>query len=87
VPRRKLIDVDEFGITMEKCNRTTGGWALSVFRVRKDGHYHFGAKITVLFAIEPGGSKASAARPWECSAPSALDSVYPGLWDNNQHFP
>ena len=53
VPRRKLIDVDEFGITMEKCNRT-GGWALSVFRVRKDGHYHFGAKITVLFAIEPG---------------------------------
>jgi hypothetical protein len=73
VPRRKLIDVDEFEITMEKCNRTTGGWALSVFRVRKDGHYHFGAKITVLFTIEPGGSKASAARPWECSAPSALD--------------
>ena len=36
-----------------ECNRT-GGWALSVFRVRKDGHYHFGAKITVLFAIEPG---------------------------------
>ena len=24
VPRRKLIDVDEFGITMEKCNRTGG---------------------------------------------------------------
>ena len=53
VPRRKLIDVDEFGITMEKCNRTEG-WALRVFRVRKDGHYHFGAKITVIFAIEPG---------------------------------
>ena len=53
VPRRKLIDVDEFGVTMEKCNRT-GGWALRVFRVRKDGHYHFGAKITVIFAIEPG---------------------------------
>ena len=53
VPRRKLIDVDEFGITLEKCNRT-GGWALKVFRVRKDGHYHHGSKITVLFAIEPG---------------------------------
>ena len=22
VPRRKLIDVDEFGVTLEKCNRT-----------------------------------------------------------------
>ena len=53
VPRRRLIDVDEFAVTMEKCNRT-GGWALRVFRVRKDGHYHFGAKITVIFAIEPG---------------------------------
>jgi hypothetical protein len=52
-PQRKLIDVDEFGITMEKCNRTSG-WALKVFRVCKEGHYHFGAKITVLFAIEPG---------------------------------
>jgi hypothetical protein len=53
VPRRKLIDVDEFGITMEKCN-CTGGLAPRVFRVRKDGYYYFGAKITVLFAIEPG---------------------------------
>ncbi len=53
VPSRKLIDVDEFGITLEKCNRT-GGWALKVFCVRKDGHYHHGAKVTVLFAIKPG---------------------------------
>ena len=53
VPRRKLIDVDGFGITMAKCNHTMG-WALRVFRVHKVGHYHFGAKITVIFAIEPG---------------------------------
>jgi hypothetical protein len=52
VPRRKLINVDKFRITLEKCNRT-GGWALKVFRVRKDGHYHHGSKITVLFAM-PG---------------------------------
>jgi hypothetical protein len=31
-----LIDVDEFGISFEKCNRTTG-WALRVFRVEKMG--------------------------------------------------
>ena len=53
VPRRKLIDVDEFGVTLEKCSRT-GGWAVKVQRVRKDGHYKAGCKLTVLFAIEPG---------------------------------
>ena len=63
VPRRKLIDVDECGIRMEKCNRM-GGWARRVLRVHKDGHYHFGAEITVLIAIkQTRGSKASAARP------------------------
>ena len=39
VPRRKSIDFDEFGVSLEKCNRT-GGWAVKVLRVRKDGHYH-----------------------------------------------
>ena len=53
IPRRMLIDVDEFGVTIERCNRKKG-WALKVFRVRKDGHYGHGQKITVLFAIEPG---------------------------------
>jgi hypothetical protein len=60
--------VDELGITLEKCNRT-GGWALKVFRVRKDGHYHHGSKITVLFAIElgdpalPPETRGSVERP------------------------
>jgi transposase len=53
VPRRKLIDVDEFGVTLERCNRK-GGWAPKFSRVRKDGHYNHGMKTTVLFAIEPG---------------------------------
>ena len=53
VPRRKLIDVDEFGLTLEKCNRS-GGWALKCFRVRKEGHYKVGNKLTCLLAIEPG---------------------------------
>ena len=53
VPRRMLIDVDEFGVTIERCNRKKG-WALKLFRVRKDGHYGHGQKLTVLFAIEPG---------------------------------
>jgi hypothetical protein len=65
----KLIDVDEFRILLEKCNHT-GGWALRVFRVRKDGHYHHGAKITVLFAIKLGDLalplhiRGSVQHPW-----------------------
>jgi hypothetical protein len=53
VPRGKLIDVDEFGVSLEKCN-CTGGWAAKVLCVQKDGHYHHGIKMTVIFAIEPG---------------------------------
>ena len=53
MPRRTLINVDEFGLTLEKCNRT-GGWALKCFRVGKEGHYKFGLKVTALMAIEPG---------------------------------
>jgi len=53
VPRRMLIDVDEFGVTIERCNRKKG-WALKLFRVRKDGHYGHREKLTVLFAINPG---------------------------------
>ena len=53
IPRRKFIDVDEFGILLEKANRKFA-WAPTCYRVRKDGHYQHGVKITVLFAIEPG---------------------------------
>ena len=38
IPRRMLINVDEFGVSIERCNRKKG-WALKVFPVRKDGHY------------------------------------------------
>ena len=59
VPRYKMLDVDEFGITLERCNRKKG-WALTCFRVRKDGHYKVGNKLTVLLAIEPGDPRLAA---------------------------
>ena len=59
VPRFKLMDLDEFGVTLEKMNRT-GGWSLKIFRVRKDGHYHHGSKITCLLGIEPGDPRVPA---------------------------
>ena len=59
VPRNTLIDADEFGLTLEKCNRT-GGWALMCHRVRKDGDYKRGLKITCLLAIEAGDPRLPA---------------------------
>jgi hypothetical protein len=53
VSRRKFIDVDEFGIALERCNNKYG-YALAIYRVRKPGHYTRSTKLTVLLAIEPG---------------------------------
>jgi hypothetical protein len=84
VPRRIIIDVDEFAVTLEKCNRT-GGWAVKVLHVQKDGHYHHGVKMTVIFAIEPrSGSASKCLRKF--GTPSALDEVSTCRRDNNQHF-
>ena len=53
IPRRKFIDVDEFGIEHKRLNRTKG-WAMSCYRVRTVGNYTKETKLTVIFAIEPG---------------------------------
>jgi len=53
IPRRTMIDVDEFGMSMNRCE-SKRGYSLSCFRVRKPGHYERTQKLTVLFAIEPG---------------------------------
>ena len=47
VPRRKFIDVDEFGVALERTNRKYA-WAVRFFRVRKPGHYTRNTKLTVL---------------------------------------
>ncbi len=52
MPRWKLLDNDKFGVTLDKCNRRGG--AVKVLHVQKEGHYHNGAKITLIFAVEPG---------------------------------
>ena len=90
VPRRWLIDVDEFGVAFERCNRT-GGWAVKVLRVRKDGHYHHGAKITIIFVIEPGDPalaphvRGSVERPrrWiRCvRAVGTTTNIFRDFWD------
>ena len=68
VPQYKLIDIDEFALTLEKCNRT-GGWSLMCYRVRKDGYYRVGNKITCLLAIEPGDPRVPAGQPGSIDNP------------------
>ena len=59
VQRRWFIDADEFGVTLNRCNRTRG-YAVSFHRVRKPGHYVRNTKLTVLLAVEPGDPQIPA---------------------------
>lgn len=67
-PRRKFIDMDEFGVTLERLNRGTGRAHVSL-GVQKPGHYTRNMKLTVLVAIEPGddripdGTRGSRSEP------------------------
>ena len=60
--------MDEFGIALEKCNRSFR-WASKVYRVRKDGHYTWGVKLTVLVGIEPGDPALPANTPGSIERP------------------
>lgn len=53
VHRYKLLDWDEFGISMERMATKYGHAHISI-RIRKPGHYCRSTKLTVLFCIEPG---------------------------------
>ena len=85
VPRYKLVDIDEFGLTLEKCNQT-GGWVLKMIRVRKDGHYHHGNKATVPLAVEPGDPRVPAGtnRSIEWPRRWIRDLVHPRKRNHNK---
>ncbi len=53
IPRRKFINDDKFGISLEKANRKFA-WAPTCYKIRNDGHYQHSVRITILFAIKPG---------------------------------
>ena len=68
VERRRWIDVDEFGMSLERTNPKFG-YSIKLYRVRKPGHYTRNHKLTVLYAIEagdldiPNGEVGSVLRP------------------------
>ena len=51
--RRRLIDVDEIGIELQRSNRKYGH-SFSGVRVVKPGHYSRDVKLTVILAVEAG---------------------------------
>ena len=51
--RRRMIDVDECGIEIQRVNRKYGHSAVGI-RIVRPGHYSKDTKLTVILAIEPG---------------------------------
>mmetsp|Transcript_28758 Transcript_28758/g.40429 ORF Transcript_28758/g.40429 Transcript_28758/m.40429 type:complete len:85 (+) Transcript_28758:179-433(+) len=58
-PRQKFIDVDEFGISLEKTN-SRFGCASTCVRGSKVNEHARSTELTVLFAIEPGDARIPA---------------------------
>jgi DDE superfamily endonuclease len=56
VSRHVLIDIDECGIFLNSCNRSTGV-AFSGVRVREEGPYGHDVKFTLIMAIDTSGFK------------------------------
>ena len=72
VPRRRFIDVDEFGMDMTKTSKSKKGIALQCFRARIPGAYQRTQKLTIILAVEAGdprlppGTRGSVENPRRC---------------------
>ena len=90
IPRRKFIDIVEFGVTLGKCQRTNK-WIPKLHRVGKNGLcYHENKEgnrlgLSIIFAIEAGdpalppehsGSIKNPRRWIRCFRSNAIDYVY-----------
>jgi transposase len=54
IPRRQLIDADEFGLHLNAANRKYGSAPIGL-KIRKPGNYDHGTfKLTIILAIETG---------------------------------
>ena len=85
IPRRKFIDVDEFGVELNRCNRTKG-WAIKFYQIRKAGHYSRTHKLTVLIGIKPGDPRLPANLPGSIENPGRWIRVVRGTGTTIQVF-
>jgi hypothetical protein len=85
ISRWKFIDVDEFGVKLNRCNRTRG-WAIKFFQIRKAGHYSQTQKLTVLIGIEPGDLRLPANIPGSIKNPGRWIRVVQGTGTTIQVF-
>ena len=56
VERRKIINVDNFGVELNRCN-SMYEWQVKFFCICNIGHYARTTKLTVLVGIEPGDER------------------------------
>lgn len=74
-PRRRLIDVDEFGVHKNSANRKRGS-SLKGLYIRKPGHYDRGDfKLTIIIAVEPGDPALDGQIP-----PALGSTENPRIW-------
>ena len=59
VRRRQMIDVDEFGMELNRTNRKYG-WSIKSIRIKTCGHYQRTTKLMVLLGIEAGNDQLPA---------------------------
>lgn len=78
--RSQLIDFDEFGVELARCNDKYGRAAPSL-RVRKPGHYTRSTKLTVILAVEPGDPNVPDAFLGSVAKPRVWHRIFyqPGI--------
>ena len=76
-PRARLCDVDEFGLWLEKCNRSYGKSPRGL-SCSEPGKYGHGDKFSVILAVMPDGSRWCRARKVAGTSAEAFDNFING---------
>ena len=68
-PRRRLIDIDEFGLHLNAANRKYGSSPVGL-KIRKPGHYDRGTfKLTIILSVETGDPAIAPGLPGSLTRP------------------
>jgi hypothetical protein len=76
VPRRRLVDFEECGVSLE-CTNCRNGRGMVGSRLPKPGHYTRDTKLTVLFAMEPGNPTLPANQDGSLERPRRWTGLGP----------
>ena len=85
VRRRQMINVDEFGMELNRTNRKYG-WSINFIRIRTCGHYQRTTKLTVLLGIEAGDERLPAHQTGSIENPARWIQVLRGTGTTAEVF-